>query len=298
MRKFRIQLKTFAILLSCIIFSGWIDPASDNNEEGVRLYNEEKYDEAISRFSDAQSHMPESQALNFNIANTHFKEGKLPEAEKSFKDVVKTEDRLLKAKANYNLGNTMYKQQKFKESLDYYKKAIQLSEEKGNLEDEDAASLREDSKYNYEFVQKKMEEMEKEQQEEQEQEQEEQEKDEQEQQEEQQQNQEEQDPQEEQEEHDKQQEENNSDQQEQEEEQKGQQENQDEKEEEEEEEQEKDSPQENETGEPPPSKPYEKKEMTKEEAERLLDTLKQAEMNARHSQEKEQAAHYSIEKDW
>ncbi len=145
---------------------GWIDPASDNNEEGVQLYNEDKHDEAISKFTDAQSYVQESQSLNFNIANTHYKKGKFPEAEKSFKDVIKTKDNTLKAKANYNLGNTMYKQDKFKEALDFYKKTIELTEkEKGNLKDKETASIREDAKYNYEFVQKKMEEMQKEQQE-------------------------------------------------------------------------------------------------------------------------------------
>ncbi|KKL77613.1 hypothetical protein LCGC14_2033150, partial [marine sediment metagenome] len=170
MRNLNTKASIFTLLL-CTMLIGWVDPASDKNEEGIQLYNEEKPDEAISKFTDAQSYAPESQSLDFNIANTHYKEGKFPEAEKSFKDVMKTKDNTLKAKANYNLGNTMYKQGKFKEALDFYKKTIELTEEeKSNLKDKETASIREDAKYNYEFVQKKMEEMQKEQQERQEQE--------------------------------------------------------------------------------------------------------------------------------
>lgn len=255
-------------MLLCTIFVGWIDPASDNNEEGVQLYNEEKHDEAISKFTDAQSYVPESQSLNFNIANTHYKTGKFPEAEKSFKDAMKTKDNTLKAKANYNIGNTMYKQGKFKESLDFYKKAIGLTE-KGNMKDKETASIREDAKYNYEFVQKKMEEMQKEQQERQDQE------------EQKEEEQEKQEQQQEQQEKDKQQsEEKDPDQQKQQDEQKQKQ------------------PQENEMKEPPPL-PHEKREMTKEEAERILDAMKQAEMAARNEKEKKhEAAQFSTEKNW
>jgi Ca-activated chloride channel family protein len=266
---------------------GWIDPASDNNEEGVQLYNEEKHDEAISKFTDAQSYVPESQSLNFNIANTHYKTGKFPEAEKSFKDAMKTKDNTLKSKANYNIGNTMYKQGKFKEALDFYKKAIGLTE-KGNMKDKETASIREDAKYNYEFVQKKMEEMQKEQQERQDQEeQEDQEKDKQEQQE--QQEQEKQEQQQEQQEKDKQQsEEKDPDQQKQ----------QDEQSKGGKNEQKQEPPQENEMEEPPPL-PHEKREMTKEEAERILEAMKQAEMAARNEKEKEhEAAQFSTEKNW
>jgi Ca-activated chloride channel family protein len=269
---------------------GWIDPASDNNEEGIQLYNEEKHLDAISKFTDAQSYAPESQSLNFNIANTHYKKGKFPEAEKSFKDAMKTKDNTLKAKANYNIGNTMYKQGKFKEALDFYKKAVGLTE-KGNMKDKETASIREDAKYNYEFVQKKMEEMQKEQQErqEQEKEQEEQKEEDQEKDKQEQQEQEKQEQQQEQQEKDKQQpEEKDPDQQKQ----------QDEQTKGGKNEQEQKQPQENEMKEPPPL-PHEKREMTKEEAERILEAMKQAEMAARNEKEKKHgAAQFSIEKNW
>ena len=262
-------------LLSFTVFVGWIDPATDKNEEGRQHYDEGEYDEAISKFTDAQLHLPESDSLNFNIANTHYKVGKLPEAEKSYKGILDSKDVTLKAKANYNMGNTMFKQGKLNEALDFYKKAIKLTEKESDVNGDEIKGVREDAKYNYEFVQKKMEEMKEEQQEREEKEE--------------QEKQEKQDDQKQGEEQKEKQEEENPDQQQQEKEQeeqdksnKGKQEN--------------EPPPENEKS---PSQPYEKKEMTKEEAERILDALRQSERSARDMQEKEEeSAPFMIEKNW
>jgi len=275
---FSTKLRIFIILLACLFLIGWIDPAADKNEEGRQRYNEGEYGEAISKFTDAQLHLPESDSLNFNIANTHYKIGKLPEAEKSYKGILDSKDVTLKAKANYNMGNTMYKQGKFNEALDFYKKAIKLTGKESGVNGDEIKGVREDAKYNYEFVQKKMEEMKKEQQEREEKE--EQEKQEQEKQDDQKQGEE--------------QEEKNPDQQEQ------------QQQEKEQEEQDKGNKgkQEKELPPPPeneksPLRPYEKKEMTKEEAERILDALRQSERSARDMQEKEEeSAQFMIEKDW
>ncbi|MGR3174326.1 MAG: tetratricopeptide repeat protein [Candidatus Scalindua sp.] len=277
MIEFSTKLRIFIISLACLCLIGWIDPATDKNEEGRQRYNEGEYGEAISKFTDAQLHLPESDSLNFNIANTHYKVGKLPEAEKSYKGILDSKDVTLKAKANYNMGNTMYKQGKFNEALDFYKKAIKLTDKESGVNGDEIKGVREDAKYNYEFVQKKMEEMKKEQQEREEKE--EQEK----------QDQEKPDDQKQGEGQEEKQEEKKPDQQEQ------------QQQEKEQEKQDKGT-QENEPSpenEESPSQPYEKKEMTKEEAERILDALRQSERSAREMQEKQdKPAGFMIEKNW
>ncbi|GJQ60802.1 MAG: hypothetical protein D8M57_12010 [Candidatus Scalindua sp. AMX11] len=288
------KLKTVTVFIISLLSIGWIDPASERNEEGINLYNEEKLDEAIGKFTDAQSLVPESDQLQFNIANTHFKKGKFPEAEKSYLDVIKSDDVILKAKGNYNMGNTLYKQGKLKESLDFYKQAIGVSEEHQHLHDEELDALREDAKYNYEFVEKKIEEMQKEQKEREEQEEKEEKEDQ-----EQKQDQKDEDKEEN---RDKQEQEQKQDEAEEEEkEQQQQQQNREEEQEKREGEQKSEpKPSEEEKKDPPPaSQPQEKREMKKEEAERILDAMKQAEKSARDLQEKEKkSATYGILKDW
>ena len=288
MKKTHTKLKTIIIFTTCILSIGWLEPASEKNEEGITLYNEEKFDEAISKFTDAQSFEPESTSLQFNIANTHYKKGKFPEAENSYKTAMKSDDVLLKAKGNYNMGNAMYKQGKLKESLDFYKESIKLAEENGDMKGDELDALREDAKYNHEFVQKKIEEMQKEQKERQEQE------------EQNKKNQEEQED-----EDQKKQEGDKKDKKEQEQKEKEQDQKKQEQDEQEkqennnkEQEQKQEPSPENNTEKPPP-RPQGKRDMTKEEAERILEAMKQAEKSARDLQEKEDAPPtYGVLKDW
>jgi len=286
MIKFRTKLRIFIIPLACTLLIGWIDPASDMNEEGLKLYNEQAYDEAISKFADAQVHLPKSDALEFNIANTHFQGGKLPEAEKAYKNALRSKNSTLKAKANYNMGNTLYKQGKLNEALDFYKKTIEFTGNKADKEDDEIKGIKEDAKYNYEFVQKKMEEMKQEQQERQDQE--EQEK----------QDKEEEDKQEEQKQGDQPPEDKEPEDQEQKQDQQQQKQDKEKEDKGNQSGQQKEQPPEGEKKESPPQ-PQEKKEMTKEEAERILDALKQSEESAREMQEKEnESAQFETEKNW
>ena len=286
MKKFITKLRIFIIPLACTMLIGWIDPASDMNEEGILLYNEKSYDEAISKFADAQVHLPKSDALEFNIANTHFQGGKLPEAEKAYKNALRSKNSTLKAKANYNMGNTLYKQGKLNEALDYYKRAIELTGKIADNEDDEIKGIKEDAKYNYEFVQKKMEEMKQEQQERQDQEEQEKE------------DKEEENKQEEQKQGDQPPEENKPEDQEQKQDQQQQEQDKEKEDKGNQSGQQKEQPPEGEKKESPP-RPQEKKEMTKEEAERILDALKQSEESARELQEKEnESAQFQTEKNW
>ena len=286
MIKFRTKLRIFIIPLACTLLIGWIDPASDMNEEGILLYNEKSYDEAISKFADAQVHLPKSDALEFNIANTHFQGGKLPEAEKAYKNALRSKNSTLKAKANYNMGNTLYKQGKLNEALDFYKKTIELTGNKADKEDDEIKGIKEDAKYNYEFVQKKMEEMKQEQQERQDQE--EQEK----------QDKEEEDKQEEQKQGDQPPEDKEPEDQEQKQDQQQQKQDKEKEDKGNQSGQQKEQPPEGEKKESPPQ-PQEKREMTKEEAERILDALSQSEESAREMKEKEnESAQFETEKNW
>jgi len=292
MNKTHTKLKIFIVFIACILSIGWLEPASEKNKEGITLYNEEKFDEAISKFTDAQSFAPESNQLKFNIANTHYKKGKFPEAENSYKTAMKSDDVLLKAKGHYNMGNTMYRQGKLKESLDFYKESIKLAEENGDMKGDELDILKEDAKYNHEFVQKKIEEMQKEQKERQEQE--EQDKKNQEEQQDQQKDQKKQ----EEDKKDKKETEQKEKEQDKKEPEQDQQENQETNNKEQEKEQEQEPSRENNTEKPPP-RPQEKKNMTKEEAERILEAMKQAEKNARDLQEKEDSSPtYGVVKDW
>jgi len=112
--------------------------------QGNNLYHKEKYEEALNKYRDALIDDPESKELHFNIGDGLYKTGNYEEAIKEFEKSTYSKDIKIQAKSYYNIGNCLYRMGKLPESIIYYKKSLEL-----NPDDED-------TKYNIEFVQKKI----------------------------------------------------------------------------------------------------------------------------------------------
>ena len=108
--------------------------------QGNKLFAEEKYDESLNKYRDAQVQAPESHILKFNIGDAQYKKKKFDEAMKEFESSLTSEDVMLQAKTYYNMGNSLYRLGKLPESIMAYKKSLELN------------SADEDAKYNLEFV--------------------------------------------------------------------------------------------------------------------------------------------------
>ena len=115
--------------------------------KGNKLYNKNKFDQALKMYEDAQIKNRSSEELNFNIGNAFYKKCKFENAHKEYEKAAFSKNPQLKAKAYYNMGNALYRQGKLNESISSYKQALDITPE-----DEDA-------KYNIEFVQKKLKEL-------------------------------------------------------------------------------------------------------------------------------------------
>ncbi len=136
------------IVIFLVLFNLAFAPAVVSKiREGNKLFTEQKYDEALSKYTDAQIERPESPELFFNIADTLYQQRKYADAEQMLVKAIPHAEPQLEAKIYYNIGNCKYRQGQLRESLDYYKQALEL-----NPDDEDA-------KYNIEFVERKIKEM-------------------------------------------------------------------------------------------------------------------------------------------
>lgn len=159
--KFGYFMTPFLIVTSL----GWIDPMADKVREGNQLYHKGAYEEALDKYVDAQVHAPQVSQLDFNIADTQYQRKKYDEAARLFEKIVQTDDPEMQAKASFNMGNTLYRQGKMKEAMECYKKAVDFTDELEYKGDEAMNSLKNDARYNYEYVERKMKEDERKQQE-------------------------------------------------------------------------------------------------------------------------------------
>ena len=112
--------------------------------EGNKLFVQEKYDEALNKYQDAQVQDPESPLLKFNVGDAQYKKQKFEDAAKEFEASLNNDDVMMQSQGYYNIGNSLYRIGKLPESILAYKKALEL-----NPDDEDA-------KYNLEFVRKQL----------------------------------------------------------------------------------------------------------------------------------------------
>lgn len=133
------MIKTFllswTIVFLCSVFAeSYAASLYDKMDNGNTFFEQEKFEEALNTFVDAQIEYPEDSNLKYNIASVHYKMKNYDEAVKGFFDVAAgAQDVQLEERALYNIGNAKYRQGKLEEAVEYYKKALEL-----DAEDKDA----------------------------------------------------------------------------------------------------------------------------------------------------------------
>jgi Ca-activated chloride channel homolog len=112
--------------------------------QGNKLYTEERYDDALIKYRDAQTQAPEKAEAPFNIGAAEYKKNKYEEALKETQSALKSDNSAIQAKAYYNMGNALFRLNKLPEAIQAYTQSLKV----------DPAD--EDAKYNLEFARKKL----------------------------------------------------------------------------------------------------------------------------------------------
>ncbi len=106
--------------------------------EGNRLYGEGRFAEAHEKYLEALLEAPDSPIIRFNDGNALYQGENYESALESFRTAVESGDPQLAAAAWYNLGNTLYRQGALPESLEAFKQALRADpadiDAKHNLE--------------------------------------------------------------------------------------------------------------------------------------------------------------------
>ena len=96
------------ILLLALSLSLSAESQRKKNQEANELYQEKKYDQALTKYQDALLSDPENKRLQFNVGNTLYQKKKYEEALKEYQNVIGTEELPLEGQTYYNIGNALY----------------------------------------------------------------------------------------------------------------------------------------------------------------------------------------------
>jgi Ca-activated chloride channel family protein len=129
----------FFLLISTKAFA-FAPPNIETNNEGVKQYRAEEYQEAFKDFAGALAKDPFNSTYHFNLGDTFMKGGELPKAMAEFEAVEANPkaDADLKFHAMFNAGNVAIEAKDLSKALSYYQKALEYKpdskETKANIE--------------------------------------------------------------------------------------------------------------------------------------------------------------------
>jgi len=137
----------FPVLLATagglLLALGWAPPAAadqaaSKNNEGNRLYEQEKFDEALRMYVDAQASRPGAPQLHYNIGNVLFRKKEYDKAIEEYRRAQASPDPVLSQAATFNRGNALLMQGRPEEAIQAYVQALRArpddTDAKRNLE--------------------------------------------------------------------------------------------------------------------------------------------------------------------
>jgi tetratricopeptide (TPR) repeat protein len=112
-------------LLLASMISPFGGPAHRKTEKANRDYIEERYEEALRSYTEAQVDAPEAPELYYDIGNVLYRQGDYEGASEAYQRALLTAGDELVPDVAYNLGNARFQQQEFQEAIDSYQRALE-----------------------------------------------------------------------------------------------------------------------------------------------------------------------------
>ena len=114
------------------------DPAARKNNEGNRLYEQKKFDDALKMYVDAQATRPGAPELHYNIGNVLFRKKEYDKAVEEYLRAQAAPDPVLSEAALFNRGNALMMQGRLEDAIQAYVQALRArpddTDAKRNLE--------------------------------------------------------------------------------------------------------------------------------------------------------------------
>ena len=137
------------LVLAVMLVASWGDRAQGAdyvklNNKGNKLVEEGKLDQALDEYREASVERPDVPEIDYNIGNVYHLRNQYDSAATEYQDALATLEGPVQPSAFYNLGNTLFRMQKYDLAAESYKRALME-----NPHDKDA-------KYNLELAMQRM----------------------------------------------------------------------------------------------------------------------------------------------
>lgn len=106
------------------VLTGFGESPESHNRRGNELYREQKFDEALDEYRNAQVLAPELRELSFNAGDALFGKGDVENALREFARASDAPDTLLSAAGFYNMGNVLLAAGQTEAAIEAYKRAL------------------------------------------------------------------------------------------------------------------------------------------------------------------------------
>lgn len=112
------------LMVPFLLFWHWFEPAAKKNQNGIKAYEEKKYETALREFLSAKGIKPDLAELKSNTASALYQLKKYKEALEEFSKINPEKSNLSKADFLYNLGNSFYRLNQYDKALESYKNSL------------------------------------------------------------------------------------------------------------------------------------------------------------------------------
>jgi len=92
-----------------ILCTGFGDKVYFLNEEGNKAYQEEKYQDALKKYREAQLEDPESKSILYNIGNVFYRQGNYEKALEEYNIVLHKDPSEMETDSLFNRGNALFR---------------------------------------------------------------------------------------------------------------------------------------------------------------------------------------------
>ncbi len=144
MRKTSMTILKSILVVMFVAASGFGEDYVDHVENGNNAFRNGDYKTALECYLSAETDLPESPELEYNMAGALHQEGAYEEAVDKYGRAMNTTDINLESNAHYNLGNTQFRIGDYQKAIERYQKALEINS--GDV----------DAKYNLELARRKL----------------------------------------------------------------------------------------------------------------------------------------------